>query len=76
LQWTGDVSERHLLIIDESRVDSAALARALTREGYFTRRVPDAAEGLRQVGGKRTPDLVFMAAGAEARATESQTIRA
>ena len=58
------MSDRRLLIIDESRSDAAVLARALAREGYRTRHVPDAEEALRQVGGKHTPDLVFMAVAA------------
>ena len=65
------MSERRLLIIDESRSDAAALGRALAREGYLTRHVPDAGEALRQVGGKRTPDLVFMAFAAAGRAWEA-----
>jgi len=65
------VSDRHLLIVDESQKDAAALAKALAREGYLTRHVADADQALRQVGGKRTPDLVFMACAAAGRAFEA-----
>jgi len=52
-----------VLIVEESRADAAALAKALWREGYVTRRAVDAAQALRHVGGARSPDLVLMAVG-------------
>ena len=52
-----------VLIVEESRAEAAALAEALGREGYVTRRAVGAAQALRHVGGARSPDLVLMAVG-------------
>jgi len=64
-----------VLIVEESRADAAALAKALWREGYVTRRAVDAAQALRHVGGARSPDLVLMAVGPQD-AGWSQALRA
>jgi len=52
-----------VLIVEESGVEAAALARALGREGYVTRRAAHAAQALGHVGGVHSPDLVLMAVG-------------
>jgi len=52
-----------VLIVEESGVEAAALAKALGREGYAIRRASDAAQALVHVGGVHSPDLVLMAVG-------------
>jgi len=74
LQSSERVNET-VLIVEESRADAAALAKALWREGYVTRRAVDAAQALRHVGGARSPDLVLMAVGPQD-AGWSQALRA
>jgi diguanylate cyclase (GGDEF)-like protein len=64
LQWGACVNARRLLIIDEVRGDAAALARILSREGYATRRVSNAAEAMRDLGAARGPELVLWSAAA------------
>jgi two-component system, cell cycle response regulator len=50
-----------VLIVEESRGEATALARALSREGHATRRASSAAEALGDIGGAHSPALVLMA---------------
>ncbi len=52
--------EGRVLIVDRSRAQAAALAGAISREGYVTRCVRRAGEAIRRVAGTSRPDIVLM----------------